>query len=134
MSKLTDTVTFRLEDSKSLCLSEIVNNRSTSAIIDGKYSISDRRGEIYLAQAGNFVVGRLSSTVVESIIFQLVDAIQSARETVSTSGLRMQFFVGMYQLPAGGLVLRFDRIPPAGRGIQCPFEKFQLWARELKSA
>jgi hypothetical protein len=79
--------------------------------------MSGWRSEIYLAQARNFLVGRLSSAVAESIIFRLQDAILSAWEKVSTSGLRMPFFVGKFQLLAGGLVLGLDRIPPSGQGI-----------------
>ena len=72
--------------------------------------------------------------MVEIIIFQLEDAILSAWEKGSTSGLRMPFFVGKFQLPAGGLGLGLDRIPPSGRGILYSFEKVQLPAGELRSA
>ena len=101
----------------TICLREILNNWSKSAILLGKYSISCRRSEIYLAIARNFLVGRRRPTVVESIILRLEDAIQSAWEKVSTSGLRISFFVGKFQLPAGGFVLGLDQIPPSGQGI-----------------
>ena len=83
----------------------------------GDYSISARRSEINLVQARNFLVGILSSTVGKSIIFRLEDTIQSAWKKVSNFGLGMPFFVGKFQLPAGGLVLGLNRIPCSGRGI-----------------
>ena len=72
--------------------------------------------------------------MAESIIFRAEDSIVSAWEKFSTSGLRMPFFVGKFQLPAGELVLGLHRIPPSGWGMLFSIEKFQLPAGELISA
>jgi len=48
--------------------------------------------------------------------------------------MRMPFFVGKFQLPAGELVLGLDRIPPSGRGMLFSIEKFQVPPGELLSA
>jgi len=118
----------------TICLREVLNFQSENAILLEEDSTSGRRIEIYLAEACNCAVRRLSSTVAESIIFQAEDSILSAWDKFSTSGLRMPFFVGKSQLPAGGIVLGFDRIPPSGRGMLFSIEKFQLPAGELISA
>jgi len=72
--------------------------------------------------------------VAESIIFRVEDSKISAWEKFSTSGLRMPFIVGNFQLPAGELVLGLNRIPPSGRRMLFSIEKFQLPAGELISA
>jgi len=92
----------------TICLREVLNFQSENAILLEEDSTSGRRIEIYLAEARNFPVGRLSSTVAESIIFRAEDSILSALEKFSTSGLRIPFFVGKFQLPAGELVLGLD--------------------------
>jgi len=89
---------------------------------------------INLAEARNDPVGRLSATVAESIIFRTEVSILLGWEEFSTSSLRMPFFVGKFQLPAGGLVLGLDRIPLPGREMFVSIEKFQLLAGELISA
>jgi hypothetical protein len=63
-----------------------------------KVPTSGRRIEIYLAEARNFLVGGLSSTLVETIIFRPEDSILPGWEKFSTSGQRMQFFLGKFQL------------------------------------
>jgi len=84
----------------TISLREVLNFQSENAILLEEDSTSGRRIEIYLAEARNFPVGGLSSTVAESIIFRAEDSILSAWEKFSTSGMRMPFFVGTFQLPA----------------------------------
>ena len=55
------------------CVGEIVNFRLENAILGAKMSTSGRRFEIYLTDACNIVVGRLSSKLVETIILSLDD-------------------------------------------------------------
>ena len=59
---------------------------------------SGRRIEIYLAAARNFLLGGLSSTLVETLIFRPEDSIPSGWEKFSTSGRRMQFVLEKVQL------------------------------------
>jgi len=63
-----------------------------------KVQTSGRRIEIYLATASNFLVGGLSSTLVETIIFRPDHSILPGWEKFSTSGQRIQFFLGKFQL------------------------------------
>jgi len=92
----------------TICLREVLNFQSGNAILLEEDSTSGRKMEIYLAEVRNLPVGRLSSMVAESIIFRAKDSILSAWEKFLTSGLRMAFFVGKIQLPAGKLVLGLD--------------------------
>jgi len=59
---------------------------------------SGRRIKIYVAAARNFLVRGLSSTLVETIIFQPEDSILPGWEKFSISGWRKQFFFGKFQL------------------------------------
>jgi len=118
----------------TICLREVLNFKLDNAILLEEDSTSGWRIGIYLAEARNFPVGTLSAMVAESIIFRAEDWLLSAWEIFSTSGLRMPFFVGMFQLPAGELELGLDRIPPSGRGMFFSIEKFQLPGGGLISA
>jgi len=104
------------------CLGEILNFQSENAILLEKVSTSGRRIEIYLAEAFNFLVGRLSSTLLETVIIRPEDSIRPAGEKFPTSGRRMQCFVGKFQHPAGGLSLGLDRITTFGQRMWRSFE------------
>jgi len=57
-----------------------------------------QRIEIYLAEPGSYLLERLSSKLVETIIFRPEDSMLPAGEKFSTSGRRMQFLMGKFQL------------------------------------
>jgi len=62
---------------ETTCLGEILNFRSENAILLGKVSTSSRRIEIYLPETVNFLIGRQSSTLLETIISCPADSIVS---------------------------------------------------------
>jgi hypothetical protein len=59
---------------------------------------SDRRIEIYLAEARKCLFGGLISTLVETIIFRPEDSILPGWAKCSTSGRRTQFLLRKFQL------------------------------------
>jgi len=71
-----------------------------NAILLGEDLTSGRRIEIYRAKAWHLPFGTLSLMVAEIIIFRAEDSTLSAWEKFSTSGLRIPFFVGKFQLLA----------------------------------
>jgi len=56
------------------------------------------RIEIFLAEPGSYLLERLSSTLVETIIFRPADSMLPARVKFSTSGQGMQFLMGKFKL------------------------------------
>jgi len=60
---------------KGTCTGEIFNFQSENAILLGKVPTSDSRIELYLAQARNFLVERLSSKLADIICFRPEDSI-----------------------------------------------------------
>jgi len=64
----------------------------------GKSQLSGRRIEIYLPEPGSYLLGRLRSKLVQTIIFRPEDSMLPAWEKFSTSGRRMQFLMGKFPL------------------------------------
>jgi len=63
----------------------------------GNFQLSGRRIEIYLAEPGSDLLERLSSTLVENIIFRPEDSMLPAWVKFSTSNRRMEFLMGKFQ-------------------------------------
>jgi hypothetical protein len=82
---------------------EILSSRLEVSILLGTVSTSSRRTQIYPVETQTFLLGRLSSTLVETIISQPEDSITSASKKFSTSGQRMQLFCPNFQLPTAEL-------------------------------
>ena len=59
------------------------------------------RIDIYLAEAWNFLVRGWSSRLLETIIFQQEHSILPGWAKFSTSGWRIQFFLGNFNFPGG---------------------------------
>jgi len=64
----------------------------------GEFQLSGRMIGIYITKLRSYLLERLSSKLVESIIFQLEDSMLPAWGKFSTSDLRMQFLLGRFQL------------------------------------
>ena len=64
----------------------------------GKFQLSGKRIEIYPVDTGSFLVDRLISTLVDTNILRPEDSIQPTQEIFTTSGQRMQFLLGEFQL------------------------------------
>jgi len=64
----------------------------------GMFEPSGRRIEIYIAETGSFLLERLSSTLVEGIIFWPEHSMFPGWEKSTNSGRRMQFPFGKCQL------------------------------------
>jgi len=84
-------------------LGEIFNFWSENAILLGKFPTSESRIELYLAQARNLLVERLSLMTADTITLRQVDSILFAQEKFSACCRRMPFGLGEFQLPAGEL-------------------------------
>jgi hypothetical protein len=63
-----------------------------------KVQTSGRKIEIYIAESRNILVGGLSSTLVETIIFLPEDSTLPRWEKCTTFDRRMQLFLGQFPL------------------------------------
>jgi len=95
---LVETIIFRPEDSILLGSEKFSTSGQRIQFFLGKYQLSGRRIEIYLAEPGSYLLKRLGSKLVETIIFRAEDSMLPAWEKFSTSGRRMQFVMGKFQL------------------------------------
>jgi len=72
-STMVATINFRPDDYILPAWEKFLNFQSETAILLGKVSTSGRRIEIYLAEAFNFLLGRLTSSLLETIIIRPED-------------------------------------------------------------
>jgi len=79
-------------------LGEILNFWMENTILLGKFQLSGRIIEIYLAEPGSYILERLSSMLVKTKIFRPEDSMLPAREKSSDSCWKMQFLMGKFQL------------------------------------
>jgi len=129
----------------------------------GKFQLSSRGIEIYPVETGSFLLQRLISTLVETNIFRPGDSILPAQEEFSTSGWRMLFLLGKFQLsgwrieiylpeswsylletPSSTVIETINSLPEdqelsayekfstSGRRIQFLWGKFQLSGRRME--
>ena len=73
-STLVETDIFRPEDSMLPAWEKFSTSGRSMQFLLGKIQLSGRRIEIYIAEPGSFLLKRLSSTLVETIIFRPEDS------------------------------------------------------------
>ena len=97
-STLVESIIFRPEDSVLPGWEKFLTSGRRIEFFLGKFQLSGPRIEIYLAEPGSYLLERLSSKLVDTIIFRPEDLMLPAWEKFSTSGRRMEFLIPNFQL------------------------------------
>jgi len=95
---LVKTIIFQPEHSILPGWEKISTSSRSIQFFLGKFQNSRWRIGIYLAEPGSYLLARLISTLVESIMFLPEDSMLPAGDKITTSGGRMRFLMGHFQL------------------------------------